>query len=180
MNRVRLIYDGISEIVGGNGLAVIVLADAGRKRALSIVCDEVMKLQLCSRMSEPARHGGMCIEVMWKMISEYTDTSRFEIMIHDVIEGEYKTTVINIDTLKSYRIRLSDAVLLSLISDIPIYVDESLMQKQGTLYAGNSSRMSIPINSITTDRLKEELDKAIKEENYRLASVIKEELNNRN
>ncbi len=179
MNRIRLIYDGISEIVGGNGIAVIVLTDAERKRALSVVCDEAMKLQIGSRVSNQEKYSKMCIEVLLKMLSDYTDTARFEIMIHEIIEGEYKTTIMNIDTLKSYCIRLSDAVLLSLVSDIPIYIDENLMRKQGTLYAGNTNRMSIPINSITTDRLEEELDKAIREENYRLASLIKEELNNR-
>lgn len=179
MERVRLIFEGISEIVGGNGLAVIVLTDQEHTRALSIVCDETMKVQISSRISANPRYNNLYPEVLGKILSDLTDMERFEILIHDVTDGEYKTTVMNTDTSEAYNIRLSDAVLLSIISEIPIYIDVNLMKKQGSIYTGHSDRMAIPINSITTDRLKDELEKAITEENYRLASLIKDELNNR-
>lgn len=179
MNRTELIYNGISEIVGGNGMAIVILTDVERRRALNVVCDDVMKNQIGIRDSGWDVRYRFLPEVMLQMLTDCADISRYEITIHDIVEGEYKTMIVNLDTLNSYAIRLSDAILLSRISKIPIYIDETLMRKQCSVYNGNTNRMAIPINTISTDKLREELDKAVEEENYRLASVIKDELNKR-
>ena len=53
------------------------------------------------------------------------------------------------------------------------------MLKQSSPYSENQMQMPIPINSLDTKKLQEELDKAINSENYRLASHLKEELDKR-
>lgn len=179
MNRVELVFNGISEIAGGSGLGVIILTDVERKRALNVVCDETMKNLISLRMSDVSLRYNHLPEVMFQMFSANVDMSRYEIMICDIVGGEYKTMIMNIDTLDSYIIRLSDAVLLSCVSGIPIYIEERLMQRQCSLYSANSNRMAIPINTISTEKLEEELNKAVTDEDYRLASLIKSELNKR-
>lgn len=179
MSRTELVFNGISEIVGGQGIAVIVLTDVERRRALNVVCDDTMKHLIGIRMSDLSLRYNQFPEVLSQMLADNVDLSRYEITIHDIVEGEYKTMIMNVDTLSSYPIRLSDAVMLSIIIRIPIYIDERLMQRQCSVYRENSNRMAIPINTISTDKLEEELRKAISEEEYRLASLIKEELNRR-
>lgn len=177
--RTQLVFKGISEIVGGNGMAVIVLTDVDEKRAISVVCDSAMKYQIGMRNSDTNVTGKFLPEVMTRMLGDFTDIGRYEITIHGIVGGEYKTAVMNADTFDLHQIRISDAVLLSLITGIPIYIDTQLMYRQSSIYNGKSDRMSIPINTLDTDKLKEELDKAVETENYRLASQIKEELNKR-
>jgi bifunctional DNase/RNase len=85
----------------------------------------------------------------------------------------------NVDTFSIRKIRMSDAVLLSMISDVPLYIDGALMEQQSIPFQEANTRVSIPINTLDIDKLKEALDKAVDEENYRLASVIKDELGRR-
>lgn len=179
MNRTRLIFKSISEIVGGDGMAVIILTDMDEKRAISVVCDGAMMYQIGIRKSDNKEKSKFLPEVMASMLCDFTDITRFEINIHNIVDGEYKTTIMNIDTLDLHQIRLSDAILLSIVANVPIYIDSQLMYKQSSFYRGASDRMAIPINTLDTEKLKEELGKAVENEDYRLASQIKEELSKR-
>ena len=77
------------------------------------------------------------------------------------------------------KVRASDAVLLSLISDIPIYIETSLMARQGTPFNKNATGASLPINILDNKMIEDALAKAIKDENYELASRISEEIKRR-
>ena len=46
MKRTLLRFENVQQVVGGDGMAVIILTDGERKRALSVVCDEPMSQQL--------------------------------------------------------------------------------------------------------------------------------------
>ena len=46
MPREQLYFAGVSEIVGGTDVALIILADKSRTRQLSIVCDRSMAVQI--------------------------------------------------------------------------------------------------------------------------------------
>lgn len=179
MNKTRLVFKSISEIVGGNGMAVIILTDQEEKRAISLVCDNVMKSQIGLRSAANGIVPSLLPEVMLSLLKDVTDVGRYEINIHSIIDGEYRTTIMNLDTLDLHKIRLSDAVLLSIISRIPIFIDDQLMYRQSSAYDGRTDRMSIPINTLDKASLEEELRKAVHTEDYRLASQIKDELKRR-
>lgn len=177
---INLIFGGISEVVGGNGIAVIMLTDRDKRYAVSVVCDDMMKRQISMRNMPDGSRDRLLPEVMSKMLHDISDGGMaYRIDIDDISDGEYKTAITDMKTLRRYDIRLSDAVLLSLVSDIPIYMDEQLMKRQASPYRENADRMAIPLNTLDAGRLKEELDKAVAAENYRLAALIKEELDNR-
>lgn len=179
-NRTRLVFKGIAEIVGGDGMAVITLADTGGKRALTVVCDSVVKQQIGLRNNtEPRKRSHLLPEVLVSLLSESIGLARYEIEIYDIDNGEYKTVITDTEDLSQYRIRLSDAILLSRVCPIPLYISNELMHRQSVPYREGTDKMSIPINVLTTDKLKEELQRAIAEENYRLASIINGELRNR-
>ncbi len=179
MNRTQLIFKNISEVVGGNGMAVIILTDKEAKRAVSVVCDNAMKWQIGMRRTAHDNRATFFPEVMTALLADVVSLTRYEITISDIVDGEYKTMITNMDTFVGHKIRLSDAILLSLTSEIPIYMDNGLMECQSSPYNAYTDRMAIPINTLDTEKLHEELEKAVEAENYRLASQIKEELNKR-
>lgn len=178
MSRVRLIYKGMAEVVGNDSMAIAMLTDTEEERAISVICDGAMKYQLWLR-DHPERCCSLLPEVLLKMMSSQIDMDACEINISGIAAGEYRTTIMNMETLDIQQIRLSDAVLLARISGMPIYIDADLMRRQSFPYKENIGRMAIPINTLSTKRLHEVLDKAVEDEDYRLAAFVKEELDKR-
>jgi protein-arginine kinase activator protein McsA len=79
----------------------------------------------------------------------------------------------------SVRLRMSDAVLLSLISDIPLYIEDNLMERQCFPFDERAQKIAIPINTMDLSRLQSALADAIENENYELASQLRDEINKR-
>lgn len=180
MERIRLRYRCLAEIVGSSdGLAIVTLTDDIESRALNIVCDKTMCHQLQMRAKQLEICNCMLPEVMTAMLSEYVDLRKLEIMIYDVHDGQYVVTLLNSENCSIRQLRLSDAVLLHVIAGVPMYIDQKLMQSQSVPFQADMEKVSIPINALDNAKLQEELDKAVEEENYRLASYIQEELNRR-
>lgn len=178
--RTRLFYKDLSQVVDGNGMAVITLTDQGEKRALIVVCDNMMKDQMQLRTVETSSCKKLLPEVMASVLHDLVGIGRFEIEIYGIVDGEYQTVLTDVLDQTQFPIRLSDAVLLSRVGDIPIYIANELMLRQSVAYDRRpDGRMAIPINVLSKKRLEEELDKAVASENYRLASQIKDELNRR-
>ena len=100
-------------------------------------------------------------------------------IIDDIIDGQYRVLLYNIITLQPIKLRASDAVLLSIIGNIPIYIESSLMARQGTPFSKNATGASLPINILDDKMIEDALAKAIKDENYELASRISEEIKRR-
>ena len=179
MARIQLKFKSISQIVGTDGLSFIILTDAEEQQALSVVCDKAMADQFCLRMALPETHLQLLPEVLLSVLLTDGDANDFELMVYDVADGQYLVTLLNRLTLTMRPIRMSDAVLLALISDIPLYIDQMLMVRQCSPYRPDLPGIQIPINTLETQRLSEELEKAIGEENYRLASFIQKEIQRR-
>lgn len=179
MSRLRLKYKCIGEIVGSDGLAIVTLTDEPETRALNIVCDKAMRHQLQMRTGHLDICNSLLPEVLAMMLGDYVQVKRLEVTIYDIVDGQYKATLLNPDNFSLRQIRLSDAILLHFIAGVPLYIDEQLMNAQSVPFDEKQTRISIPLNTLETDKLKEELERAVEEEDYRLASYIQEELNKR-
>lgn len=179
MNKVRLIFKSVTEIVGSDDVGLLILVDEQQQRQLTIPCDRNMLYQFSLRVQKVPITNRMLPEVLWQVIRSQT-TMRFEILINDLIEGQYRAVLYNVETLEPILIRISDAMLLAYLSDIPIYIDEKLMKKQSVKYVHNAQGMSIPVNTLTDEMLKKALKKAIEDEHYELASLLRDEMKRRN
>lgn len=180
MERISLRYRSLSEIVGSaDGMSIITLTDESEERALNIICDKIMAAQLQLRSEQVAICKSLLPEVLTAMLQEYVDLKDLEITVYDIRDGQYLVSLMNSDNYFIRQIRMSDAILLHVISNIPISIDKKLMQAQSVPFRPNVERVSIPINVLETDKLREELGKAVEEEDYRLASYINEELKRR-
>lgn len=74
--------------------------------------------------------------------------------------------------------RTSDAIALALRFECPIYTLESILESE-SIQIEEGASISVPITAVKMSLLKEALDKAVKDENYELASQIRDEINRR-
>lgn len=181
INKIRLRFVSVSEIVGTKDLALMILADEQYERQISIVCSRPMALQLDIRTNKMPIANRMLPEVLSKLIAEQTDL-RFYMFINDVSDGQYDAMIVNADTFETMPIRVSDAVLLSVAGNIPLYIDEQLMMRQSVPYLKPSNEMKVPLpmNTMSVEMLDKAIERAISEENYEQASLLTEERKRRN
>ena len=179
MNKERLIFKGVSEIVGTEDLGLLILTDEAKVRQITIVCDKAMAVQLELRVKNVPITKIMLPEVLCGLLRSNTDMN-FEIIIDDIVDGQYRTILYNKATLEPMVVRASDAVLLSLVGNIPLYIETGLMRRQSVMYRENSKGVSLPVNTISDKMLQAALDKAIADENYELASHLRDEKKRRN
>ena len=100
-------------------------------------------------------------------------------MICGLFEGQYQVVLMN-EMADSVRLRMSDAVLLSIISNIPLYIEDRLFERQNFPFDEHSQSIAIPINTMDLPRLKMALEHAVENENYELASQLRDEIKRRN
>lgn len=173
MARTQLFFRGVSEILGTDNLGLLILSDEERERQISIVCDKAMAVQIELRLKKLPITGIMLPEVLCKIIS--MQDLQLEIVIDDLIDGQYRTILYNAESIVPLLIRASDAVLLSIVGNIPLYIDSNLMRRQSVRYSVNSKGVSLPVNTISDEMLQTALNKAIEDENYELASHLRDE-----
>ena len=174
MNKIRLRFQQVSEIVGSSELAIVTLTDMPRERQLSIVCDKPMAIQLDMRVKSIPIRDIMLPEVMGRMVTQWGGLD-VELLIHDINDGQYQTVVVNRLTQDMMPIRASDAVLMHVTTGIPLFINEKLMERQSVLYNAKAEGVAIPVNSLHNDMLEEALQRAIDNEDYELASRIRDE-----
>lgn len=175
---VRLLFKGITEIVGAKQLALIVLTTEDESRCVSVVCDKITEQQIALRLGKNPRMRNAMPEVLCDIIGRQT-TLQLEVHIDGVANGGYCASVVNADTLQATPIQASEGVLLSLIAKLPIYMDDKLMLKQSVPYHEGATGLSLPINVISNEMLEIAMNKAISDENYELASQLRDEENRR-
>ena len=164
----------------GHQLSLVTLINDKEDRQLTFVCDRYVRDQFVTR--DTAKTKIDTIRLLPEVLIEILRNNRtmelknLRIIIYGVYEGEYETELEDLNSSLTYPIRLSDAVLLSSISKIPIYVLSSILDRQGTPYSKQDMyTKSMPINILPEDNLREALQNAINNEDYQLAKVLSDE-----
>ncbi len=178
MGLVRLDFKGVSEIVSSEDVGLIILVDEDGQRQMFIICDAAMIYQFSMRMSKSQVVEKLLPEVLWQVILRNLEL-RFQVVINDLVDGQYKTLLYMPDILQAIPMRASDAILLANIAKLPIFVEENLFLRQSVPHQDNSVGVSVPVNVLSTDMLRRALDKAIADEDYEKASQLRDELNKR-
>ena len=178
MSLVRLVFKQVAEIVATKEVGLVVLTTEDGSRQLSIIADKNMVFQLGLRQSKVEIREKLLPEVLWQVIARNLDM-RYQIVINDLVDGQYKTLLYMPDILQAIPIRASDAVLLSLISDTPIFIEDNLLRRQGVPYKEGESGVPVPVNILSSEMLRNALDKALEKEDYEKASELRDELKRR-
>ncbi len=179
MSKIQLHFKSITQIVGSDRLGLIILVDDEKQRQISIVCDKDIQSQFVMRMNDAPIASRLCLEVLLSIIGVET-VNCMEIYIAGIVHGQYITVITNNRTFTEIPIRASDAILIAYIAHLPIYIDEDLMVAQSVPFKMGSCGLSVPINAINDEMLKSAMAKAVDEENYELASRLRDEIKRRN
>lgn len=174
MERTQLRFENIQQVVGSEELSVIQLTDLTRQRSLSFICDEQMTKQILNRLDASPRTPSPLPEALIQLLD-----GQYEMTVYGVHDGQYHVVLSDTDFRRSVKIRMSDAVLLHLIAHYPLYIEEQLMQRQSVPFEREARGVTIPINTLDANRLNIALQHAVDDENYELASQLRDELNRR-
>lgn len=175
MSQVRLRYKCVTEIVGSRGLGILVLVNEDETLQMSIPCDAHTTYYFGLRKFSASDCTRLLPEILVRLLKSETDM-HFEIRIEDIRDGEYLSSIYNTKTQEIIPMQIVDAVLLSLVSGIPLSVEEELMQRQSAEYHKDSHGLKLPINALSLEMLEEAMRRAVSEENYELASMLKDEI----
>lgn len=174
MIKTRLEFVGVSEIIGNKDITLLLLADLEGRRQISVVCETDIACQIQMRRTGNANTETLLPEVLCRLF-DFKSHSDAELVITDIENGQYKAYLAGIGDRQPVPVRISDAVLLSVVADIPIYMDAVLMKRQSVAYMADAGKVSVPINTVTDEMLDEALEQAIADENYELASYLNSE-----
>ena len=114
-----------------------------------------------------------------KTLKEF-DGNLTEVDIYRINSGVfYSHLYIERDGNKSYvDCRTSDALALAVRSNIPIYIEEDLLERNCVRLQPDGA-YSLPITTASTKVLKEAMEQAIATENYEFAARLRDEINSR-
>jgi uncharacterized protein len=198
MKKVRLEIVGLSYSQTQSGAYALVLGESSGSRRLPIIIGgfEAQAIAIELEKMTPTRP---LTHDLFKAFSETFSIDVTEILIYNLVEGIFYAKLICTDGTREVEIdaRTSDAIALAVRFNCPIFTYEFILKSAGIVLDDDSlpslessmSTSSNPIDEIkspegeyeskSSEELKNLLQHALDEEQYELASKIKEELNNR-
>lgn len=174
----RLFLDEVAEFTNSHEFAIVSLANEQKTRMVTIVCLTEVANAIKMRMQQYKINEILLPEATAQLM-QLNGLDHYELLIDNLIEGQYMAYLHDTVSEKNVRIRITDGILLAQAAKMPICIDEELLSKQSVRYRSLKNGVSIPVNTITIDMLKESLQKAIDEEDYEMAAKLHEELKNR-
>lgn len=178
MSLVSLHLKGISKITGESGLGLLELVTDDGLLQLSVVCDHAMVHQFGLRLSHvPIRHK-LLPEVLWAALGEGWRLN-LQVVFADFRDGEYIVYLKNEQTMQSWPVRASDAILFSMVAQVPILAEQRLMDGYAAPVDKSGKGVVMPLKLLPTEILRQALQQAIDREDYEQASHLSEELKKR-
>lgn len=175
---IELLFQGTTEVVGNSDVVLVVLTDRQQRRQITMLADKWAERELTLRRGSPGVVGELLPEVLCKVFPRMC-ADNFLLFIYGVDDGKYQVGLVDVQTLDVEPIRASDAILLSLVAGLKIYIESRLFSYQSVPFDATGCRMALPLNTLSMDMLRQTLDKAVAAEDYELASMIKKEMEQR-
>jgi len=199
MKKVRLEIVGLSYSQTQSGAYALVLGESTGSRRLPIIIGgfEAQAIAIELEKMTPTRP---LTHDLFKAFSETFSIEVTEILIYNLVEGIFYAKLVCTDGTKEVEIdaRTSDAIALAVRFNCPIFTYEFILKSAGivlddeTLPSNESAMTSAPVEEISsssnpegeyqsksTEELKNLLQTALDDEQYELASKIRDEINNR-
>jgi bifunctional DNase/RNase len=196
MNKVRLEIVGLSYSQTHSGAYALVLGEIEGTRRLPIIIGgfEAQAIAIELEKMTPSRP---LTHDLFKTFFETFEIEITEILIYKLVEGIFYAKLICTDGTKEVEIdaRTSDAIALAVRFNCPIYAYEFILKSAGVVLDDLISKSESPLSlseeevegpsaetgykAKSTEELKNLLNSAIADEQYELASKIRDELNNR-
>lgn len=191
MKKIKLEIAGLSYSQTQSGAYALVLAEAGGKRRLPIIIGgfeaQAIAIELEKMVpTRPLTHD------LFKTFALTFDVQVKEIIIYNLVEGIFFSKIVCEQNGEMYEIdaRTSDAIAIGVRFNATVYTLENILASAGILLdedmlesVGDPLDEEVaPTNSyqsLSMEELKAKLDEAISNEEYELASKIRDEINKR-
>jgi bifunctional DNase/RNase len=184
---------GLSYSQTQSGAYALVLAETGGKRSLPIIIGgfEAQAIAIELEKMTPTRP---LTHDLFKSFAQSFQIEVVEVIIYNLVEGVFYAKLICSKDEKFSEIdaRTSDAIALGVRFKCPIYTYENILASAGILLDENaelqqdtpSSEVSTtpsekPVTTYNVEELEQQLQDAIENEDYELASRLRDEINKR-
>jgi bifunctional DNase/RNase len=194
MDKIKLEIAGLSYSQTQSGAYALVLAETGGKRQLPIIIGgfEAQAIAIELEKMTPTRP---LTHDLFKNFAVSFSIEVKEVVIYNLIEGIFFAKLIceRDGQVTEIDARTSDAIAIGVRFNCPIYTFENILSSAGILLdeetgnefdsdsleddEGDDSNDSI--NQVSIEELEVQLDEAIQNEDYELASKIRDEINKR-
>lgn len=191
-NKVKLSILGISFSQVQAGAYALIFAEEDGPRRLPIVIGtpEAQSIAIVMENIKPPRP--LSHDLMFSIFKDL-QIELVEVYVYKFEDGAFFSELLLRQNGQEYRIdaRTSDAVALAIRTNSPIFTNEDIMQKMAIVFDEHYSEPSVhqaeettekseeELTSLQTDTLKNRLEDAVKEENYELATRLRDEINKR-
>jgi uncharacterized protein len=193
MDKVKLEIVGLSYSQTQSGAYALVLAESGGKRSLPIIIGgyEAQAIAIELEKMTPTRP---LTHDLFKSFAQSFQIEVVEVVIYNLVEGVFYAKLIcsKDGTMSEIDARTSDAIALGVRFKCPIYTFENILASAGILLDENAELTADSQTSETTEAPKEQgmaalnleeleqhLTDAIENEDYELASRLRDEINKR-
>jgi bifunctional DNase/RNase len=193
MEKVKLEIVGLSYSQTQSGAYALVLAETGGKRSLPIIIGgfEAQAIAIELEKMTPTRP---LTHDLFKSFAQSFQIEVVEVIIYNLVEGVFYAKLIcsKDGTFSEIDARTSDAIALGVRFKCPIYTYENILASAGILLDENaelqqdtpSSEVSTtasekPATTYNVEELEQQLLDAIENEDYELASRLRDEINKR-
>jgi bifunctional DNase/RNase len=192
MKKVKLEIVGLSYSQTQSGAYVLVLAESESVRRLPIIIGGFEAQSIAIELEKvvtlrPITHD------LFKNLALFFSIQVIEVVIYDLIDGIFFSKIIckQNDFICEIDARTSDAIAIGVRFECPIYTYENILEIAGilleedylktdeTLPEEEKSQNNVDYKSLSVEELENNLDKAIKNEDYETASKIRDEINKR-
>jgi len=190
MEKIKLEIAGLSYSQTQSGAYALVLAESGGKRRLPIIIGgfeaQAIAIELEKMVpTRPLTHD------LFKSFAITFDVEVKEILIYNLIEGIFYSKIITEKDGVTYEIdaRTSDAIAIGVRFNAPVYTIESILESAGILLDDDMlDSIDEPVEqeadpnslqSLSLEELEAKLNEAINNEEYEIASKIRDEINKR-
>mgnify|MGYP007039118550 CR=1 FL=1 len=157
MDKTRLYIKGVTQLRQFGNIGLIVLTDADQTKHLSMPCNMDRLYDLEGFFKKRHTSVDALISVLWTIIRDHTGTP-YEVHVTDVSRGKYRMELQDVEKSIAYK---------------------QLFDIQGVDYNPDNEKMSLPLNVLSYELLENALRRAVKDEDYRMAMAIKQEMDNR-
>ncbi|MCC5922232.1 MAG: bifunctional nuclease family protein [Crocinitomicaceae bacterium] len=194
MEKIKLEITGLSYSQTQSGAYALLLSESNGSRRLPIIIGAAEAQSIAIELenmvpSRPLTHD------LFKHFAKAFDINVLEVVIYKLQEGVfYAKLICEMDGItKEIDARTSDAIAVGLRFKSPVFTYESILnsagiqledqedsedQKHVAIETNESKKDSI--SSLSLEELNEKLDQALEDEDYELASKLRDEINRRN
>lgn len=192
MDKIKLDIAGLSYSQTQSGAYALVLSESGGKRQLPIIIGgfEAQAIAIELEKMTPTRP---LTHDLFKFLAESFEIQVKEVVIYNLVEGIFFSKLVceRDGQIQEIDARTSDAIAIGVRFNCPIFTFENILASAGILQdesdddalelGEESSEESTgdPYGQLSVQELEDQLAEAIENEDYELASKIRDEINKR-